>query len=548
MDLDVRFGLYRQREGYKSAPTRPMTSVTGTRHRAASAAPGAALYDEETRRTWTVKATRMAIPHRRASRISMRVLMGRRPTLSGGVGYGPMRMGGLATYGSRLRRMLGERSAAHAVPGAVIGVLLDDEIEVACWGLANTNTGVVCTPDTLFQIGSISKIYTATLVAQMAGAGIVALDEPIRGQIQKFSAADPAATLEITPRHLLAHTSGLHGDHLVDTGWNPDALERYVGTLSQLGQIHPVDATYSFCNTGFGVAGRLIEVATGQHYDRVLRRRLLRPIGAISTITLPQHALVRRVAVGHDRPETGEQPHPIRRWPLTRSNGPMGGILAPAGEVLAFAYLHVNRGVAANGTELLPASTVAAMTETQIESPLPDETQALPWTVRDWGGVVCIGQDGDTFGQRSYLRVVPERRFALCLLTNSPVGARLAHDILPAIVADLLGVTVPPTAETAAPGRLDDPAPFVGHYQRLHQTLEVVASPEGQLDMTITPTGVLHELGKETFKARLVPVDADGGVFRATLDDGVEQVVVFTPQVDEASPGAYLHGRLHVRL
>ena len=462
-----------------------------------------------------------------------------------------MHMGGLATYGPRLRRMLGERAAAHAVPGAVVGVLLDDETEVACWGLANTNTGVLATPETLFQIGSISKIYTATLLGQMAGAGVVALDEPVRAQLQKFAVADPGATLEITPRHLLAHTSGLHGDHLIDTGWNPDALERYVATLTQIGQVHPVDATYSFCNTGFGVAGRLIEIAAGQHFDRVLRRRLLRPIGATSTITLPQHALLRRVAVGHEQPQGGEQPRPIRRWPLTRSNGPMGGILAPAGEVLAFASLHVNRGVAANGTEVLPASTVSAMTEPQIESPLPDETQALPWTVRDWDGVTCIGQDGDTFGQRSFLRVVPERRFAVCLLSNSRGGSRLAHDMLPAIVADLLGITVPPTAATAPAGRLDDPSPFLGAYQRLHQSLEVVASPDGELDMTITPTGVLSELGRETFKTSLTPVDADAGVFRAALDDGLDQVVVFTPPADESAPGAYgayLHGRLHTRL
>jgi CubicO group peptidase (beta-lactamase class C family) len=459
-----------------------------------------------------------------------------------------MRMGGLATYGSRLRRMLGERAAAHAVPGAVLGVLVDDQIEVACWGLANTATGVVATPDTLFQIGSISKIYTATLLGQMAGAGIVALDEPVRAQLQKFAAADPAATLEITPRHLLTHTSGLHGDHLIDTGWNSDALERYVATLSQLGQIHPVDATYSFCNTGFGILGRLVEIATGQHFDRALRRRLLRPIGSTATLTLPQHALSHRVAVGHDQARAGEQAHPVKRWPLTRSNGPMGGILAPAAEVLAFSYLHVNRGVALNGTEVLPASTVKAMAEPQVESPLPDETQALPWTVRDWGGVTCVGQDGDTFGQRAYLRVVPERRFALCLLTNSPIGARLAHDLLPAVVADLLEVTVPPTAETAPPGRLEDPDPFVGSYQRLHQSLDVATSPDGQLDMIVTPTGVLHELGKNTFKTRLVPVDADEGVFRATLDDGADQVVVFTPPTEEAPAGAYIQGRLHVRL
>ena len=82
---------------------------------------------------------------------------------------------------------------------------------------ANVNTGVPVTPATLFQIGSITKVYTATLIMQAVSAGVIALDEPVRAQLQEFTVADPAATIEITPRHLLAHTSGIEGDHLIDT-------------------------------------------------------------------------------------------------------------------------------------------------------------------------------------------------------------------------------------------------------------------------------------------------------------------------------------------
>ncbi|HEV7761981.1 MAG TPA: serine hydrolase domain-containing protein [Acidimicrobiales bacterium] len=458
----------------------------------------------------------------------------------------------MATYRARLEQLLAERADAYGVPGAVAGVLLDDELILVAWGVANVSTGVEVTTDTLFQIGSITKIYTATLLSQVAGAGVVSLDEPVRAQLQEFAVADPGATLEITPRHLLAHTSGMHGDHLIDTGWNSDALERYVAGLHALGQIHAPDETYSFCNTGFGVAGRLIEVATGEHFDRVLRRRLARPIGVRSTLTLPQHALMHRVAVGHELGPDGTL-RPIPRWPLARSNGPMGGILAPAEDVLAFARLHLAGGVAANGTELLPASMVKAMAQPQIESPLPDEDQALAWTVRRWNGVTCLAQDGDTFGQRAYLRVVPERRFAAVLFTNSPGGARLAHDFWPQLVGDLLEVTVPPTAEMGDPVPIDDPAPFVGTYERLHQTVEVTEAEFGSLEMIINPSGVLQQLGREDARIELVPMDVEGGVFRATLPEtGVDEAVVFTPLGDDFSDlnpadALYLQGRLHRR-
>jgi CubicO group peptidase (beta-lactamase class C family) len=456
-------------------------------------------------------------------------------------------MGSLANYRSRLGQTLAELADAHQVPGAVVGVLLDDDIEVASWGVANVTTGVEVTPSTLFQIGSLAKMYTATLLCQVAGAGVIGLDEPVRAQLQEFAVADPGATIEITPRHLLAHTSGMHGDHLIDTGWNPDALERYVATLFGLGQIHAPDETYSFCNTGFGVAGRLIEVATGEHFDRALRRRLTRPLGATATLTLPQHALVHRVAVGHEQ-IPGSKPTPVRRWPLTRANGPMGGILAPVDEVLAFARLHVAGGIALNGTELLPTNTVEAMAQPQVESPLPDEDQALAWTVRRWNGLTCLGQDGDTFGQRSYLRVVPSRRFAACLLVNSPTGAQLAFDLFPRLVGDLLEVTVPPGAETGPATTVDDPAEMIGVYDRLHQRVEISLDDRGELEMRVEPSGVLEQLGREPALVKLVPVDVERGLFRASLPDtGVDEAVVWIPATEESPPAMYLQGRLHVR-
>jgi CubicO group peptidase (beta-lactamase class C family) len=292
-------------------------------------------------------------------------------------------------------------------------------------------------------------------------------------------------------------------------------------------------------------------VATGEPFDRVLRRRLVRPVGMRATLTLPQHALVHRVAVGHELAHDSEPAKAIHRWPLARANGPMGGILATASDVLTFARLHVAGGVALNGTELLPAHTVAAMAEPQIESPLPDEDMALAWTIRRWGGVTCLGQDGDTFGQRAYLRVIPERRFAAVVMANSPAGARLAHDLWPTIVGEVVDVDIPLTREMGSPALLDDTLPFVGTYERLHQRIDVAAATgttEKALDMRVVPSGVLEELGREHTVVRLVPVDLAAGIFRATWpESGLEEPVVFTSPADGLAHSVYLQGRLHRR-
>jgi CubicO group peptidase (beta-lactamase class C family) len=452
-------------------------------------------------------------------------------------------------YARRLEDLLAEVGTRHGVPGAVCGVLSGDQTRVATWGVANTDTGVEVTPDTLFQLGSLSKLYTTTLLLQAQAAGLVSLDEPVRAQLQEFSVADPGATIEITLRDLVTHTSGIEGDHLVDTGWNDDALQRYVATLAGLGQIHPPEETYSFCNTGFGVAGRLLEVATGDHFDRVLRRRLARPLGCSATLTLPQHALLHRVAAGHAQAPGGA---PVRqqRWPLARSNGPMGGVMAPAAELLAFARLHVENGRAADGSDLLIPAAIAEMQEPQVESPIPGEEQALGWTVRRWDRLICLGQDADTFGQRGFLRLVPERRFALCVLTNSPSGAALARELIPRVAADLLDVDASPVHSPAPPERPLDPERLCASYERLHQRVDVRldAHPDGLIAKT-QPSGVLGALGIEPMHLELRLLDLEGGTF-LTVDPrtGVDEVVVFAWSREGDASGIYIDGRLHRRL
>jgi CubicO group peptidase (beta-lactamase class C family) len=455
----------------------------------------------------------------------------------------------LSSYRARLDGLLAELAGEHRVPGAACGVLVGEEVAVATCGVANVATGVPVTPATLFQIGSLSKVYTATLVQQAQAAGVVSLDEPVRAQLQEFSVADPGATIEISLRHLVTHTSGIEGDHLVDTGWNDDALQRYVATLSGLGQIHPPDETYSFCNTGFGVAGRLLEVATGDHFDRVLRRRLAHPLGCRATLTLPQHALLHRVAAGHVHAPGGPAARQ-QRWSLARSNGPMGGVIAPAADLLTFARLHLEEGRSADGADLLAPAAVAAMQEPQVESSLPGEEQALGWTVRRWGALTCLGQDADTIGQRAFLRVVPQRRFALCLLTNSPPGAAMARELIPRVAADLLEVDASPLPPRASGAAALDPERLRGSYERLHQRVDVIVDPETQTLVANTePSGVLRALGIEPMRLELRPLDPGAGTF-VTRDPrtDVDEVVVFAWSGDADASGIYVDGRLHRRL
>src|SRR3954467_9532037 len=194
----------------------------------------------------------------------------------------------------------------HGVPGATLAILDREEVGEAAYGVLNIRTGVETTTDSLFQIGSISKVWTATLIMQLVDEGLLDLDAPVVTYLPDFKVADPEVTRTVTTRHLLAHTSGIDGDHFLDTGRGDDCVEKYVASCAELKQNHPLGATMSYCNSGYTVLGRILEVLRGQTWDTILRERLFAPLGLKTAGTLPEEALLHRAAVGHMTPPGGE--------------------------------------------------------------------------------------------------------------------------------------------------------------------------------------------------------------------------------------------------
>jgi CubicO group peptidase (beta-lactamase class C family) len=414
-------------------------------------------------------------------------------------------MTALDTLLPSLQATLDRSIAAHGVPGAVVGVLRGDERVIVASGSANVGTGVEATADTLFQIGSISKVYTATLVLQLVHAGLVELDEPVRGALQEFRVKDDTATLTITPRQLLSHTSGIQGDHFLDCGRNPDALWRYVSTLEDVGQLHDPDDMFSYCNAGYGVLGRLVEEATGDHYARALQRRLVRPLALDHTVTQAEQAIVYRVAAGHHHGADGT-PH-VAPWVLSRFNAPVGGMMASADDVLTFAALHLHAGRSAEGRQVVPAKAIAEMCNGEVEVPGTDDEWGLGWWLTRWGDTAVLGHDGDTAGQRAFLRVLPEAQGAVIVLTNSTRGTAVAEDVLAHVGEAAFGCAPPPPPEPLPAGQGPDPARYTGIYERMHQRLAIAGGQEGALRMTIIPDELFLQAGMCERTLTLHPVD-----------------------------------------
>jgi dipeptidyl aminopeptidase/acylaminoacyl peptidase/CubicO group peptidase (beta-lactamase class C family) len=434
------------------------------------------------------------------------------------------------------RRRLAELATRHKVPGAALGILRlstgdsaeDDELVEAVYGSLNLDTGVETTTDSLFQIGSISKVWTATIVMQLVDEGLLDLDAPVVDVLPELRLADPDVTKRVTMRHLLTHTSGIDGDVFTDTGRGDDCLEKYVAQMGDVAQNHPLGATWSYCNSGFVLAGRVIEKLTGGTWDEAVRKRIVAPLGLSRTVTLPEEAMLHRTAVGHVDGPDGPTRAPV--WQLPRSVGPAGLISATAADLLGFARMHLSGGLAPDGTRVLSEASVAAMASFQADLPdtyVPGYSWGIGWVRYEWDGHRLLGHDGNTIGQAAFLRVLPEAGpdaasaggsasagVAVALFTNGGNTRDLYEDLYREIFAELAGVTMPHPRNPPAQPVTVDAHRYAGTYVRASARSEVIVGEDG-LMLRTTVTGPLAELMPDpTTEYAMVPVSENLFVVR----------------------------------
>ncbi|WP_321491466.1 serine hydrolase domain-containing protein [uncultured Desulfobacter sp.] len=357
-----------------------------------------------------------------------------------------------------LESKLKKNMEACGVPAACIGVYHKGKLYTAATGILNINTGVEATSDSCFQIGSITKVFTATLVMQLVEQGRLELDKPVKHYIPTFQTEDVNACGAITIRQLLCHTSGLDGDATIETDFGRDKLARFVESCAFLSQIHPPGEYFSYCNTGFNIAGRLIEVATGKTYEEAAREMLIQPLGMDHTAMLPQETLKYRCAIGHvpappdeNAPDGAAPKMMISPIPVLESSGAPAGSFATmtVADLLKFACLHLDEGKTFDGTQILSKEGVRAMKtkQTSIAAPVSENTTGwgLGWSLMEWDGEKVIGHDGGTVGQNSFLRIIPSKQTAVCLLTNGGDYMGLKKSLFPHLFRELAGVCIPDT-------------------------------------------------------------------------------------------------------
>ncbi|MEU6998185.1 serine hydrolase domain-containing protein [Nonomuraea sp. NPDC046570] len=421
--------------------------------------------------------------------------------------------------------------AAHGITGASLAVAAGGEVAEAAAGVLNTRTGQPATPDSLFQIGSIAKPWTATLVFQLVAEGRLDLDQTAQSALPELKLPEP-----VTIRQLLAHTGGFEGDVFADTGRGDDAIEKLVALLGDVPRLAPPGAVWSYNNAGYVVLGRIVEVLRGLPYNAALRAHLIAPLGLTHAATSADEAILYGTAVGH----AGGEPVPV--WSLMRSNDPAGSSLAMrARDLLAFARAHL-----AEDPPVLPGPLARLMREPQITLPDLGRTSrwGLGWELQEWAGGTVVGHNGSTPGQAAALRMVPEAGVAVVLLTNGGDPDPLMTELVEPLLRDLAGVTAPePPVPPSSPLPVDVER-YAGRYVSDVMAWEVAGDEAGTLWVTVTPLGAMAAHG-EPQRIELARLRGDTFVF-AEARGGTHSAVAFVGDGDR--PGFLHTGRLNVRV
>jgi CubicO group peptidase (beta-lactamase class C family) len=380
----------------------------------------------------------------------------------------------------KIAALVQAQMALHNVPGVAIGVLDEGRVTTRAFGVTNIDHPLPVTDDTLFQIGSISKTFTGTAIMRLVEQGKVELTAPLRRYLPEFRVKDADASARATVQDTLTHMGGWEGDFFDDPSSGDDALQRQVAGMATLEQTGKPGEMWGYNNAGFYAAGRVIEVITGQPFEKALKASVLDPLGLEAAYFFPADVMTHRFVVGH----AGAKPRVIGPWPVPRAANAAGGITTNVATMLKYAAFHMGDGTNAKGERVLSAVSLQRMRSPIVPKAGTDLTMGLTWHLGKAGYLEFAEHGGGTNGQISHLRLVPSRRFALAIVTNSAAGSNLNAAVVRAVMDTYFGVPDVLPERITVTG--DDLAEYAGTFRR--QFADVVISVDGDaLKLETTP-------------------------------------------------------------
>jgi CubicO group peptidase (beta-lactamase class C family) len=363
----------------------------------------------------------------------------------------------------------------YRVPGVAIGIFDNGVVTTRGLGVTNLEDPLPVTDHTVFPIASISKTFAATMVMRLVEQGKLDLKAPVQKYLPEFKVRDAGVSKSATIWNLMTHTAGWEGQ-VSGSERGDDTLRNFVATvMPDLMQVAPPAAAWSYNNAGFSVSGRVIESVTGTSINRAVRDLVFTPLGLAHAGSTAGEFMVNRFAAGHGLRNDAA----FLQRPFSPSvSVTAGGVGLCITDLMSYAKFHLGDGTAPNGERLLSKASLEMMRTTQLAKQGTDDDIGLGWHLRNVGPIRVAAHGGTLAGHILLLEIIPEKNFAVGILTNSINGWRLIQDVEREVLKQYHGATFPKNHAIAHRGLVEtlpnveplttqpDLAQYVGRYTR----------------------------------------------------------------------------------
>lgn len=315
--------------------------------------------------------------------------------------------------------LLRKEMSSRRIPGAALKIIQRGaEVKTACYGLANLELEVPVTTNTVFEIGSVTKQFTAAAILLLQQQGKLSIDD----SIVRYLKHTPPAWTNITLRHLLSHTSGIKSYTGLDGfEWRRRLTqEQFIQAIGAQPLEFAPGTSWKYSNSGYNLLGYVIENVSGTNYWQFLRTRLLHPIGMYATTDRNPGTIIPHRAAGY---EQTNHLHINRDYDLTD--------IFAAGALVSTIEDLARWNLALDSTNLLSAASKTSMWETQKLNDGTATKYGLGWFIEVIEGRDVIGHGGATSGFSATIQRFQDEQLTVILLTNTDemIATSLARKI-----------------------------------------------------------------------------------------------------------------------
>lgn len=389
-------------------------------------------------------------------------------------------------------------------------------VHAAGYGMADKQQQIPADAETIYRVGSISKVFTAIAAMQLVEQGKLDLDQPIQNTLPNFSIVTPFdGSTPLTLRQFMCHRSGMIRESPVGSYFDDSepSIDQSVASIAPSVLVNSPNTKTRYSNIGATITGQAVAMASESSYEQYLRKNLLGPIGMDHSSWRIDDRISAKLAAGYMRVADGQRGFANREAPkFELGTIPAGNLYSSVNDMTLFAKMLLAKGALSEEGRIVSAETLEQMSTPQLTD--NDTGFGLGFYVGHYGNNRTIQHTGAVYGFSASLVVLPEVGIAAIVLTNTDLVSGRVKKISEAALDLMLTAKIDkPMPMIPASLEIDREqlTTFVGHYESSGHWAEVkVVDNQLMLDLagqplTARPIGPLEfEIdGRLVYRGRL---------------------------------------------